>query len=135
MLVANLGRAPRRLVFTNFRLATMLRRWPEILKSTEAAPLLESILQGKLNQTFVANAFLEKWPNYPTISVRLDPGHAYLAPTTSIPHDGNLVGMAAPDITLRIAISGGSAPTVPWKYPSYRQSWKLSCLKHSSVSE
>ncbi len=110
VLVANLGRAPRRLVFTNLRLATMLRQYPEILQEEGVRPLAGKLTQGELNQSLVANAFLEMSPGYPTVSIRLDPGHAYLGPTTSIPHDGYLTGMTAPDISFRAAISGRTAP-------------------------
>jgi hypothetical protein len=126
-LVINLGEEDRHFIFNNLRLASMVRRYPEILDVPNIKPFKEKLLAGDLKQIFVGHAFLEKYSDYPVISVTLAPGQGYSAPTTSCLHDGYLDGMHGSDISLRTAHSGLTGPESSWPAPTYLQSWKDLC--------
>ncbi len=127
-LVLNLGQEKRQFVFHNLRLASMVRRYPEILASDPIRPLKDRLMAGELKQSFVGYAFLEMYPDYPVISVTLEPGQGYSAPTTSCLHDGYLSEMRGPDISLRTGHSGARGQEGAWSAPVYVQQWKDLCF-------
>ncbi len=128
-LVINLGKEDRHFIFNNLRLASMVRRYPEILDAGHIRPFKEKLLAGDLKQIFVGHAFLERYPNYPIISVTLAPGQGYSAPTTSCLHDGYLEGIRGSDISLRTGHSGLTGPEIAWPAVPYLQNWKDLCLR------
>ena len=44
--------------------------------------------------------FMKRYPSYPVMKLRVEPGEAYIAPTDNIIHDGSSVGKKYPDLTL-----------------------------------
>lgn len=62
----------------------------------------------------LARRFLERFPNYPVVRVRIAPGEAYIAPTENLIHDGSTVGTAAADLSYtyrgHFRLAAGGAP-------------------------
>ncbi len=127
-LVVNLGDEKRQFIFTNVRLASMVRRHMEIFEAEHIKPLKDKLISGELSQRFIGDAFLEMYPDYPVISVILEPGQGYSAPTTSCLHDGYLTGMHGPDVALRTAHSGHPNDEASWSAPTYVHSWRERCF-------
>jgi hypothetical protein len=50
----------------------------------------------------VPGLFLEKFPNYPVLRLKVEPGFAYVAPTDLVVHDGSSLGVMAPTVHLTI---------------------------------
>lgn len=48
------------------------------------------------------NTFLQAYPDYPVIKVRISPGEGYIAPTENIIHDGCSLQRNSPDLHLTI---------------------------------
>lgn len=49
---------------------------------------------------YMAGRFMKRWPEYPAIRLRVDPGEAYILPTDNLVHDASTEGNLYPDITL-----------------------------------
>ncbi|TVQ47322.1 MAG: hypothetical protein EA365_03675 [Gloeocapsa sp. DLM2.Bin57] len=80
----NLGKEDRYLLFINL---SALAIW--------------SLIQIKTINS-LKNAFLQAYPDYPVIKVRIAPGEAYIAPTENIIHDGCSLDRYSCDLHLTI---------------------------------
>lgn len=58
----------------------------------------------------ISRSFMENFPSYPVIGVKIDPGWAYLAPTTQIVHDAACPDAEGP--TYHLAMWGDFVPKV-----------------------
>jgi len=58
--------------------------------------LLGRSIQRSSSSPEVGRAFMETFPSYPVMKVRIDPGEAYLATTDQMVHDGCSVGQISP---------------------------------------
>jgi hypothetical protein len=47
-------------------------------------------------------AFMQTFPDYPVLKLRIEPGEAYLAPTENLVHDGCTEGMTSWDLAIHI---------------------------------
>jgi hypothetical protein len=54
----------------------------------------------------IGTCFLQSFPDYPVIKLRLDPGEAYIAPVDNILHDGSTAGTSAADFCLSAVCYG-----------------------------
>lgn len=57
-----------------------------------------NILTDNLGSSGLGIIFMQLFPNYPVIKLRIDPGEAYIAPTEHIIHDGSNQGTQCLDI-------------------------------------
>lgn len=91
----NLGIESRYLLFINLTLNNIWqlleRQKPELIKNIHPE-----------NVDAVRLVFLQLFPNYPVLKLRIDPGEAYIAPTENIIHDGCSLSMSNLDIHLTI---------------------------------
>ena len=63
--------------------------------------------------TALGQAFMQRYPDYPVIKVRVAPGEAYIAPTENMIHDASTVAKRVPDLHLTfLGHIGPGAPTV-----------------------
>lgn len=92
-LCLNLGREARQLLIVNLTLNQMER----VLRDRYGAPAL-----SELNPTTLGRLFLSCVPDYGIISIRIEPGEAYIAPTEYIIHDASSLVMTSPDITFTL---------------------------------
>ncbi len=87
----NLGKEPRRLLFLNLSLAQVIARLPaDVVNDPANSP------------TDLARVFLRTFPRYPVLSLEIEPGEAYIAPTENMIHDGYTGHMASPDASLSV---------------------------------
>jgi hypothetical protein len=49
---------------------------------------------------YVGHRFMKKFPDYPVVRLRIDPGEAYILPTDNLIHDASTEEKQFPDITL-----------------------------------
>lgn len=82
----NLGKEDRYLVYINLTVQ-------DLIELTSPAP-------GCTNDELTLS-FFEKYPHYPVIKVRIQPGEAYIAPTQNIIHDG-VGAVNSPDFHITI---------------------------------
>ncbi|GAB1715822.1 MAG: hypothetical protein NTAFB05_08640 [Nitrobacter sp.] len=130
--VINFSSEPRRFVFQNLRMATLSRMYPDFLTSRPLSDVVDNVFYSDHWQRLVGDRFVEEHRNYPIISVLLEPGHGYLAPTTSLFHDGCLSGMTQADITVRAGHSGFTDVNHnTWTPPEFSPEWRKACLKNS----
>jgi hypothetical protein len=87
----NLGQDTRFFLFVNLTLVEMYEKLGFPLKESERFFHFGS---------GIGHAFLKRFPNYPVVRIKLDPGEAYIAPTEFMIHDGSSIGSSHPDITL-----------------------------------
>jgi radical SAM protein with 4Fe4S-binding SPASM domain len=87
----NLSREPRRLIFLNLSLQQIIARLPADVVNNPAN-----------NPTDLARAFMRSFPRYPVLSLEIQPGEGYIAPTENMIHDGYTGQMASPDATLSV---------------------------------
>jgi hypothetical protein len=52
--------------------------------------------------TPLALAFMQTFPDYPVLKLRIEPGEAYVAPTENLVHDGCTEGMTSWDLAVHI---------------------------------
>lgn len=57
---------------------------------------------AQIDPTSIRKLFLERYPNYPVIKVRVSPGEAYIAPTENTIHDASTLGKKFCDVILTI---------------------------------
>ncbi|MEJ1961755.1 MAG: hypothetical protein WDO56_09485 [Gammaproteobacteria bacterium] len=125
-LVVNLTDETRYVAFINLRLATMLSRYPQLRQLPQLMDAIDASMGATQSQGIVANAFMESFPEYPVIRLAVEPGQAYIAPTTAIPHEGLLGGSTAPDLLL-LAGHKGETDGVQWTPPDYVPEWQRQC--------
>jgi hypothetical protein len=92
-LCINIGDSPRYLLFINLTLLqiqTMLRG-------------------GGVGETDLTQAdwridrlFLSRFPDYPVVQLRIDPGEAYIAPTENLIHDSTTFGLGGPEASITL---------------------------------
>jgi hypothetical protein len=87
---------------------------------------LDIVAHSARTTGLVMGAFIEALPNYPVIRVSLPPGIGYLAPTTSVPHDGYLTGMTEPDIALLLPHMAGESER-PTAEIVFKSQWQQRC--------
>jgi radical SAM protein with 4Fe4S-binding SPASM domain len=87
----NLGKEPRRLLFLNLSLAQVIARLPADVGNDPAN-----------SPTDLARAFLRAFPRYPVLSLEVEPGEAYIAPTENMIHDGYTGHLTSPDASLSV---------------------------------
>lgn len=92
-LCVNIGVESRYLLYINVPMTAMLC----VLKDNEGAPVDERMLG-----TPIGLAFMEVFPDFPVIRLRVDPGEAYIAPTENMVHDGSTEGMRSWDLSASI---------------------------------
>ena len=92
-LCANLGLESRFLLLINLHIDEIRR----LLGTVMSSDRLES-----LTGTPLGLAFMEAFPHYPVIRLRVDPGYYYRAPTEVMIHDGSTSGMNGTDIAAHI---------------------------------
>lgn len=90
-LCVNLGKEPRRLLFLNLSLGQILPHLPAA-----------TVSDLQLGATHLARLFMERFPRYPVLSLAIEPGEAYIAPTENLVHDGCTVGASSPDVCLTV---------------------------------
>jgi len=104
----NAGDADRFFLFLNVPIWTIceiLRRRPlDELKGLVGGERIASCdlesLHRSVGGTNVARAFMQLFPDYPVVRIRIGPGQAYMAPTEGIVHDAG--GGANPDVTIML---------------------------------
>jgi hypothetical protein len=53
--------------------------------------------------------FMERYPHYPVVRLRIRPGEGYIAPTDNMVHDGSTEGMERADVTVNLLGHAGPA--------------------------
>jgi hypothetical protein len=89
----NLGQQPRHLLLVNLTQQQMFER----LLSVGAVERHSSLVGTPLGLSF-----LQRFPHYPVLKLRVDPGEAYVAPTENLLHDGCSMGMTSWDIAAHV---------------------------------
>jgi len=111
----NLGRSDRYFLFINLTLIDMLNaiccdgkaeanRWNQFFTWLRHKTLPTSHPSfPKASPVKLHQVFMQRFPDYPVVRVRIAPGEGYIAPTENIIHDGSSLGSATPDVqtTLR----------------------------------
>lgn len=87
----NLGREPRYSLFLNLPLMGMF----DAIGLCDPEDIYEDF-----RGLYMGQRFMESWPQYPVIRLRIDPGEAYILPTDNLIHDASTEGNRFPDITL-----------------------------------
>lgn len=87
----NLGSEPRFLIFVNLT----LHKCHELLN---AAGLRENCMNDP--RRGLPELFMKRFPEYPVVQLRIDPGEAYIAPTENLIHDSTTLGLKSMDVSL-----------------------------------
>jgi SAM-dependent methyltransferase len=87
----NVGSEPRFLIFINLT----LRKCHELLN---AAGFQEDCMNDPGRG--LPELFMKRFPEYPVVQLRIDPGEAYIAPTENLIHDSTTVGLKSIDVSL-----------------------------------
>lgn len=93
-LCVNVSEEARYLLLMNVPLETMLSML------TQGAD--ECQLHPSMVGTPLGLAFMQTFPNYPVLKLRIEPGEAYLAPTENLVHDGCTEGMTCWDLAIHV---------------------------------
>jgi hypothetical protein len=93
-ICVNLGAESRHFHFLNIPVDTIFQLLPQARQNA----LGELTTAG----TRVAREFLTMRPTYPIVSLRIDHGEAYIAPTERLVHDASNLGTVAVDLTLML---------------------------------
>jgi hypothetical protein len=90
----NLGSEPRYLLFINLSVDQLYR----LVSDTD-----DNLVSKTSGSSKICMAFMQLFPSYPVIKLRVNPGEAYIAPTEHITHDGCTEGTESLDVffTLR----------------------------------
>jgi len=88
-ILINLGSQPRYLLFINLSIQQLYKF---ISKKDD------DLVSESYGSSRIARVFMELFPNYPVIKLRIDPGEAYIAPTEHITHDGCTEGTDSLDV-------------------------------------
>jgi len=88
-LVFNLGTSERQLFLVNLPL----------MRVRAMLPPPEGIMIQNWSE-YLRVAFVRRFPDYPVVRVRLEPGEAYIASTDHLIHDGSTALTVAPDVSL-----------------------------------
>jgi hypothetical protein len=90
----NLGSEPRYFLFINLSIDQLYR----LVLETDSKAVSKTSGSSRICMTF-----MQLFPNYPVVKLRVNPGEAYIAPTEHITHDGCTEGTESLDVffTLR----------------------------------
>lgn len=86
-LCINLGQSPRYFLFINQEIH-QLQQLCNLPRESRPRTLIQ--------------AFLERFPDYPVVRIKLQPFEAYIAPTENIIHDGSSVGQQYQDVQITL---------------------------------
>jgi uncharacterized protein len=111
-ICVNLGREDRYFLFMNLTLMKMY----EALKNDGAAN------RDDYYGTDLGHEFMQAFPGYPVLRLKLRPREAYIAPTDNLIHDASSVGKKYPDIALHILGYFGFSPERVVSLPMVRSS-------------
>jgi hypothetical protein len=75
----NLGSEPRYFLFINLSIEQLYR----LLSETD-----DNVVSKTSGSSRICMTFMQLFPNYPVVKLRVNPGEAYIAPTEHITHDG-----------------------------------------------
>jgi len=89
----NMGREDRYFLFINLTQIQMLQ-----MLSLSDPEYIYKDYRG----LYIGQKFMQKFPEYPVLKLRVAPGEAYIAPTDNIIHDATSVGKTYPDVALHI---------------------------------
>ena len=117
-IILNVGCETRHLIFINLRLAKIVADGLTGLDPNR----VDAFASNYRGAGILGAAFIEAFPNYPIVRVPMAPGQGYVAPTTSILHDGDLRGMKQSDIILLLPHSPGMVPQCA-RGPLLRPEW------------
>jgi len=94
----NLGYEPRYFLFINLSIEQLYR----LLSETD-----DNVVSKTSGSSRIGRAFMQLFPNYPVVKLRVNPGEAYIAPTEHITHDGCTEGTNSLDVffTMRAIFS------------------------------
>lgn len=87
----NLGAGDRYLYFINLSVLELKRMLDEVDSSDSRRFQVGSLL---------GSAFMERFPDYPVVKLKIGPGEAYIAPTENIIHEGSSLGNSHFDINV-----------------------------------
>lgn len=85
----NLGSEPRYFLFINLSIDQLYR----LVSETDG-----NVVSKTSGSSRICLAFMQLFPNYPVIKLRVNPGEAYIAPTEHITHDGCTEGTNSLDV-------------------------------------
>lgn len=88
-ILINLGSEPRYLLFINLSIQQLYN----CVSETDT-----NIISKKSGSSRICTAFMQLFPNYPVVKLRVNPGEAYIAPTEHITHDGCTEGTNSLDV-------------------------------------
>lgn len=90
----NFGKEPRYFLFINLTMKQIF----DLCSIVD----VKEINAVKKHPGILANYFFRKYPDYPAVRIKLNPGEAYIAPTENILHDGSTFGNYNTDINFTI---------------------------------
>lgn len=85
----NLGSEPRYFLFINLSIQQLYY----LVSQTDG-----NVVSKNSGSSRICRAFMQLFPNYPVVKLRVDPGQAYIAPTEHITHDGCTEGTNSLDV-------------------------------------
>ena len=97
-ILINLGSQPRYFLFINLSINQLYR----LVSETDS-----NLVNETWGSSRIGRAFMQLFPNYPVVKLRVNPGEAYIAPTEHITHDGCTEGTNSLDVffTMRAIFS------------------------------
>lgn len=111
----NLGLEDRYFLFINITLIKMFRltrgsgkssslssQLPSAQDINQEALALHPSTITQIEPASIRQMFLEMYPHYPVIKIRVSPGEAYIAPTENMIHDASTLGKKFCDVILTI---------------------------------
>lgn len=99
LLMLNLGNEPRYLLFVNLTIEKIV----ELVFDEPPDILDEEYIKFEIKKRF-----FDRFPDYPVIRLRIEPGEAYIGPFENIFHDGSTLDKVQSDAVL--AVQGMFAP-------------------------
>jgi hypothetical protein len=85
----NLGSEPRYFLFINLSIDQLYK----LVSETDS-----NVVSKTSGSSKICLAFMQLFPNYPVVKLRVNPGEAYIAPTEHITHDGCTEGTSSLDV-------------------------------------
>jgi hypothetical protein len=94
LILINLGSEPRYFLFINLSIQQL---YSFVVK------IDGNLVSETSGSSRICQAFMQRFPNYPVVKLRVEPGEAYISPTEHITHDGCTEGTNSLDVffTLR----------------------------------
>ena len=88
-ILINLGSQPRYFLFINLSIQQLYR----LVCETDS-----NLVSETWGSSRIGRAFMQLFPNYPVVKLKVNPGEAYIAPTEHITHDGCTEGTNSLDV-------------------------------------